>query len=115
MAYRILALDIDGTILDPYGKLTHSVRDAIAAARRRGLWVILCTGRRFRTALPFALELELSGAIVVHNGVVVKDIESGSTLSSDYLPPSEIPEVISFVRRDSARTDFRNASPVVWK
>ncbi len=102
MAYRILALDIDGTILDPYGKLTRSVQDAIAAARRRGLWVILCTGRRFRTALPFALELELSGAIVVHNGVVVKDIESGTTLSHDYLSPSEIPEVISFVRHNSS-------------
>ncbi|MFP8879519.1 MAG: Cof-type HAD-IIB family hydrolase [Myxococcota bacterium] len=102
MAHRILALDIDGTILDPYGKLTGSVHDAIAAARRRGLWVILCTGRRFRTALPFALELELGGPIVVHNGVVVKDIESGSTLSHDYLPPVVIPDVISFVRRKSS-------------
>ncbi len=102
MAYRILALDIDGTILDPYGKLTRTVRDAIGAARRRGLWVILCTGRRFRTALPFAHELELSGAIVVHNGVVVKDIESGSTLSHQYLPPAEIPDVITFIRRQSS-------------
>jgi Cof subfamily protein (haloacid dehalogenase superfamily) len=99
VTYRILALDIDGTILDPFGKLTPSVRSEIAAARRSGLWVILCTGRRFRTALPFALELELSGAIVVHNGVVVKDIASGSTLRHAYLAPSEIPEVISFVRR----------------
>ncbi|MBW2495511.1 MAG: HAD family phosphatase, partial [Deltaproteobacteria bacterium] len=89
MSYRILALDIDGTILDPYGKLPAAVRDSVAAARRRGLWVILCTGRRFRTALPWARELELEGSIVVHNGTLVKDIQSGETLRHAYLPIDE--------------------------
>jgi len=102
VAYRILALDLDGTILDPYGKLTASVRGAIDTARRRGLWVILCTGRRFRTALPLAQELKLSGAIVVHNGVVVKEIESGNTLSHAYLAAQDVPDVITFVRRRSS-------------
>ena len=36
MGYRILALDIDGTLLDPYGNLTSGVREAVTAARRRG-------------------------------------------------------------------------------
>ena len=98
MSYRILALDIDGTILDPYGKLPTAVRDAVAAARRRGLWVVLCTGRRFRTALPWALELELEGSIVVNNGTLVKNIQSGETLRHVYLPIDEYAPVISFVR-----------------
>ena len=98
MSYRILALDIDGTILDPYGKLPMAVRDAVAAARRRGLWVVLCTGRRFRTALPWALELELEGSIVVNNGTLVKDIQSGETLRHVYLPIDEYAPVISFIR-----------------
>jgi Cof subfamily protein (haloacid dehalogenase superfamily) len=97
--YRIVALDIDGTILDPFGKLTGAVREAVAAARRRGLWVILCTGRRFRTALPCARELDLDGAIVVNNGVLVKDIESGETLHHCYLPIEDYSEAIAFVRR----------------
>jgi len=99
VSYRILALDIDGTILDPYGKLPTAVRDAVATARRRGLWVVLCTGRRFRTALPWALELELEGSIVVNNGTLVKDIQSGETLRHAYLPIDEYASVISFVRR----------------
>jgi Cof subfamily protein (haloacid dehalogenase superfamily) len=98
VSYRILALDIDGTILDPYGKLPAAVRDAVAAARRRGLWVVLCTGRRFRTALPWALELKLEGSIVVNNGTLVKDIQSGETLRHAYLPIDEYAPVISFVR-----------------
>ncbi len=102
MGYRILALDIDGTILDPYGKLPLAVRDAVASARRRGLWVVLCTGRRFRTALPWALELELEGSIVVNNGTLVKDIQSGETLRHVYLPIDEYASVISFIRREGS-------------
>ena len=99
MKYRIVALDIDGTILDPFGKLTGAVREAVATARRRGLWVILCTGRRFRTALPCARELDLDGAIIVNNGVLVKDLQSGETLHHRYLPIEECSEAIAFVRR----------------
>ncbi len=99
MSYRILALDIDGTILDPHGKLPAAVRDAVASARRHGLRVILCTGRRFRTAVPWARELELEGAIVVNNGTLVKNIQSGETLRHNYLPIEEYAPVISFVRR----------------
>ena len=98
MRYRLLALDIDGTILDPYGKLPTAVRAAIATARERGLWVVLCTGRRFRTALPWARELDLEGAIVVHNGSIVKDIDSGRTLHESYLPAEHYREVVEFLR-----------------
>jgi len=99
MNLRLLALDLDGTLLDPYGKLTPSVRDAVRrATQREGLRVVLCTGRRFRTALPHAQALGLTGAIVVNNGAIVKDLASGETIQHAYLPASEFEEVIGHVR-----------------
>jgi Cof subfamily protein (haloacid dehalogenase superfamily) len=99
MTIRLVALDLDGTLLDPYGKLTPAVRDAVGRIGRRGdLRVVLCTGRRFRTALPHAQALGLRGAIVVNNGAIVKDLTSGETLQHAYLPVSEFEEVIAHVR-----------------
>jgi Cof subfamily protein (haloacid dehalogenase superfamily) len=98
MPLRLLALDLDGTTLDPSGKLSGGVRRAVDAARRRGLRVVLCTGRRFRMALPAARELALTGPIVVHNGVLVKDIESGRTEVGHYLPADLYPEVLATLR-----------------
>ena len=98
MLYRLLALDLDGTALDPAGDLSDDVRDAVAAARASGLRVVLCTGRRFRTALPVAQGLSLSGAIVVNNGVLVKDLASGRTLSHRYLSDGVSAEVLALVR-----------------
>jgi hypothetical protein len=96
--YRLLALDLDGTALDPAGDLSDDVRDAVAAASAGGLRVVLCTGRRFRTALPVAQGLSLSGAIVVNNGVLVKDLASGRTLSHRYLSDAVCAEVLALVR-----------------
>jgi Cof subfamily protein (haloacid dehalogenase superfamily) len=98
MHYRILALDVDGTLLDPFGKLSEGVIGAVQAARLRGLRVVLCTGRRFRSALPVAQALGLEGEIVVHNGVLVKDIASGRTLEARYMAPELAREVIELVR-----------------
>jgi Cof subfamily protein (haloacid dehalogenase superfamily) len=98
MRTRLLALDIDGTLLDPYGALTDAVREAVAAARHAGLEIVLCTGRRFRTALTIAQALGLTGPIVVNNGALVKDLASGRTLHHRYLPMEVYPEVLALAR-----------------
>jgi len=98
MPIRLLALDLDGTVLDAHGGLTDAVRKAVAAVRRRDIRVILCTGRRFRTALPMAESLELTGPIVVNNGVLVKEIEDGTTLYHDFLPSDVYAEALALMR-----------------
>jgi len=98
MTIRLVAFDLDGTLLDPFGKLTPRVSDAVARLAQRDLRIVLCTGRRFRTALPHARALGLEGAIIVNNGVVVKDLTSGETLAHAYLPVELGGEVIEHVR-----------------
>ena len=98
MTIRLVALDLDGTLLDPYGKLTPGVRGAVERLSRGELRVVLCTGRRFRTALPHAQALGLTGAIVVNNGAIVKDLATSETLQHAYLPDSEFDEVVAHVR-----------------
>jgi Cof subfamily protein (haloacid dehalogenase superfamily) len=88
MAYRLLALDVDGTVLDPEGQISPAVQRAVADVQARGLQVILCTGRRFRTALPVAQSLGLTHPLIVHNGALVKAPDSGQTLYHCYLSPA---------------------------
>lgn len=101
MRYRLLALDVDGTLLDPAGTLRPTVLQAIAAARQRGLHVTLCTGRRFRTAQPLAHTLQLHDPIVVHNGALIKDPASGATLHQCYIPVDAYQPVLGLLRQVS--------------
>jgi Cof subfamily protein (haloacid dehalogenase superfamily) len=99
MPYRLLALDVDGTLLDPAGQLRPAVRDAVMTAQQRGLQVILCTGRRFRTALPLAQALQLAGPQVVHNGALIKDAASGQTLQHHYMAADVYGQAQALLRR----------------
>jgi len=98
MRIRLVALDLDGTLLDPSGRLGEDVRLAVAELVRAQLRVVVCTGRRFRTALPVVERLGLSGPIVIHNGAVVKDIASGKTLQHAYLPGALYAGVLGLMR-----------------
>ena len=51
---RLLALDVDGTLLDGRGELRPRTASAIARAAEAGIRPVLCTGRRYRRALPVA-------------------------------------------------------------
>jgi Cof subfamily protein (haloacid dehalogenase superfamily) len=100
MRYRMLALDLDGTLLDPDGELGEDVREAVAAARGAGMRVVFCTGRRFRTALPVLRALDAEGPVVVNNGAVVKEVETAKTLYHSYLPAGLYPEALALMRED---------------
>lgn len=86
MPFRMLAIDADGTLLDPEGAISPPVCSAIAAVQDRGLQVVLCTGRRFRTTRRIVRELSLKGPMVVQNGSLVKDAQTGTTLARNALP-----------------------------
>ena len=86
MPIRLVALDLDGTLLDSRGRVPERNRAAIAAARARGVRVALVTGRRFRDARPLALELGLDVPLVAHNGALTKHAESLETVAVRLLP-----------------------------
>lgn len=99
MSYRLLALDVDGTLLDPHGVLRPAVQDAVTAVQARGLRVTLCTGRRFRTALPIAQKLGVHEPLVVHNGALLKDPASGNTIQQCYMPQDIYHQGLAFLRQ----------------
>jgi hypothetical protein len=72
-AYRLLALDIDGTLLASDKKITHRTRAAVEAARACGVHVVLVTGRRYPAARRVAEDLGGHVPLVLHNGALIVD------------------------------------------
>ena len=86
MAISLLALDLDGTLLNGRGQISDRNRTAIENARAGGVHVAVVTGRRFRDARPVALELGLDVPIISHNGALTKHAETLQTVSVLPLP-----------------------------
>lgn len=77
MSIRLLAIDLDGTLVND--RLEMDPRDvtAVKAATAAGVTVVLATGRMFKSSLRYAQPLGLTGPIINYQGAVVRDIASG--------------------------------------
>ncbi|MGV3488039.1 MAG: HAD family hydrolase [Tuberibacillus sp.] len=71
MAYRLLALDIDGTLLKSNNRLDRETKEAIRFAQEKGVVVTLVSERHFHSAAKVAKALKLKHPIVAHNGAFV--------------------------------------------
>ncbi len=85
MAIRLIALDIDGTLLDSRWQLPEANRAAIAEATRRGIEVALVTGRRYHFAMPVAEQLSSPLTMIVSNGALIRTAD-GMTQLRHMLP-----------------------------
>src|SRR5687767_14473184 len=91
---KLLALDLDGTLLDSRGEIPDANRNAIRQAEQRGVLVTIATGRRFRDGRPVGLELELNAPLVTHNGALLKYADSLETVATSLLATETAMEIV---------------------
>jgi Cof subfamily protein (haloacid dehalogenase superfamily) len=82
---RLIAVDIDGTLLDPHFQISARNAAALEAAHKAGAQVILATGRRHDYALPIAQQLDFPVWLISSNGALIRSID-GETFYADQLP-----------------------------
>jgi Cof subfamily protein (haloacid dehalogenase superfamily) len=91
---KLLALDLDGTLLNSRGKISEENKTAIRMAEEKGVLVTIATGRRFRDARPVALEIGFNAPIVTHNGALLKFAESLQTVEFSLLSNETVCEIL---------------------
>lgn len=104
---RLIAIDIDGTLLDSHGHLPARNREAIEQVVARGVHVVLVTGRSFPFAVPVARQLPAPVSLIVSNGALERS-QDGTTLSSRLLPASEAVRILS------ATPDYRHCAALIF-
>src|SRR3954467_4918723 len=70
---KLVALDMDGTLLNKKGQISEANRQAIKAAKDKGVFVVLSTGRSLLTSREHADSLELNSYLVTVNGSEIWD------------------------------------------
>lgn len=95
---RLIAIDVDGTLLNSDGRLPEANRAAIHAAVAAGVHVALATGRSYPFARPIAKDLPASITLMVSNGAVERGMD-GSTLARRLLDRDVARGVLDVTRR----------------
>ena len=85
---KLISLDLDGTLLDPKGRITEASRAAIAKARAAGVRVVINTGRPVQEGVYFAKEAGCDLLVSGAGGGLVADGETGKILRQWAVPPA---------------------------
>jgi Cof subfamily protein (haloacid dehalogenase superfamily) len=91
---KLLALDLDGTLLNSRGQVPGANKEAIRLAEEKGVLVTIATGRRFRDARPVGLELELNAPLLTHNGALIKYAQTLETVNVSLLETATAGEIL---------------------
>ncbi len=84
--YRLVAIDIDGTLHNSERAIPPDVPPYLRELEERGVMVVLCTGRRYRSALPIAREAGVRSPMILHSGALVRNPSDHSTVFTRYMP-----------------------------
>ena len=96
---KLLAIDMDGTLLSDKKHIAEAQKKAIRDAIKAGVHVVLCTGRPLIGVLPFYEELALEdrkGYAIVNNGCAIHNTEDWSIVDCEMLPKEELEYLYSF-------------------
>lgn len=94
--YKLIALDLDGTLTNSQKKISPATREVLLHAQHAGIRIALVSGRPTAGVLPLARELELDqsdGYIISFNGGKIVSCKTGETLYERYLPKELLPRL----------------------
>jgi len=96
MKYKLLALDLDGTLTNSQKIITPKTKEVLFAAQKAGLRLVLASGRPTEGILHLAKELEIAkygGFVLAFNGARIFDMTTGQIVFEQTLPMESIPLV----------------------
>ena len=111
---RLVASDIDGTLLDEKGRVSPEVLRTIAALEARGIPIVLVSGRAPRTARLIHEQLEITSPIVCYNGAMIYDPLTGERLEHWYMPGSTAMRVLECLRSVASGVNVTVEVDDVW-
>lgn len=102
MSIKLVAIDIDGTLLNEKREITNEVKKTISAAISKGIVIVLCTGRPLPGVQDQLNELDLfqdNDHVITYNGALVQQTKSGKIISHHGLSHEDFLEIEVMARR----------------
>ena len=90
---KMIALDLDGTTLNSAGEISERTQDAFLECKKRGIHVVVSTGRAYNSLPPCAKEVPGIEYAITSNGAHINDIATGEAIYDDYLLPETADEI----------------------
>lgn len=113
--YKLVAIDLDGTLLDPYGQITERSKIAIQNAIDKGTKVVLASGRGVISVRNFANEVGTNEYAICGNGAIVYDFKEESIIYNKFLSKKKVLQLIKICEENSIYYSIYTQNSIITK
>ena len=99
--YKLVAIDLDGTMLNSYGIVTENTKNTIKKVIENGTEVIIASGRPIDSIKSIAKEIGSENYFIAGNGALVYDIKNNKIIYEKYMSKSKVLEIIKICEENS--------------
>lgn len=98
--YKLLAIDLDGTLLNSYGEISQKNKEAIRYAKSKGVEIVLSSGR-VNSVDVLAEEIQADRYMICGNGSLLYDLREGQILYSKEIEKAKLMQILSICEENS--------------
>ena len=99
--YRLVVVDLDGTMLNSYGMVTENTKNIIRQTMEKGIDVIIASGRPIDSIKTIAKEIGSKNYFIAGNGALIYDMKKDKIIYDKFLPKNKVLEIIKICEENS--------------
>lgn len=113
--YKLVAIDIDGTLLNSYGELSKENKEAIQNTIKKGVKVVLTSGRMPSSVKKMSIEVGSNEYIIAGNGTMVYDMKKEEIIYKDFMKKEKVLEIVKLLEENSIYFNLYTENNVITK
>ena len=99
MKYKMVCIDMDGTLLGKDRKISEKNKEVIKRAHKKGVEIVVTTGRIYNNAAYFSHILGVKSPVIAANGAIVREKENDKIIYEGYIPKLDCLEIIEVLNK----------------
>lgn len=113
--YKLIAIDLDGTMLNKYGIITQNTKDIIKKVQEKGIEIIIASGRTINSVKNFSKEINSKNYFISGNGAITYDIKNDKILYENVLSKNKVLQVIKICEENSIYYSVYTENGIITK
>ena len=99
--YKLVAVDLDGTLLNSYGEVTEYTKEVIKKVQQKGLKFIIASGRPMDSIKSISKDIEADKYFIAGNGAIIYDTQKQEIIYEKYIPKQKVLEIAKICEQNN--------------
>ena len=113
--YKLVGIDLDGTLLNSYGVVTDSTKEVIKNVINENVNIVLASGRPIDSIKTIAREIGADKYFIAGNGALVYDMQNDKVIYEKYMSKEKVLEIIKICEENSIAYNIYTENTIITK